>query len=172
MQKLHKLKDANDAAIKVCKGCIDFGKITKESYEAALALVTEYLAGLSPEMLRRVTSLQEGILLKSKFMPTIADYHALVQELEAKDNQFRPAHTSYRRFSSDPLEPKSEESKARIAQAVRDFKNHIIDDPVHGKLPPVQYLDGQGNTFKSTLDMDRLIASHDTAIANRKQRAA
>ena len=38
------------------------------------------------------------ILLKAKYLPTVSDFHALVKELEAKDNQFRP-HTSYRRFA-------------------------------------------------------------------------
>jgi hypothetical protein len=106
LHNLKRLKEASDAAKRVCKGCVDFGKTDEKTYQASLALVTEYLAGLAPEMLRRVTSLAEGILLKSKFMPTVADYHALVKELEAKDNQFKPAPTSYHRFKTTVTDDK------------------------------------------------------------------
>jgi hypothetical protein len=134
LPKLLRLKEANEAASKVCKGCVDFGKTSEETLAAALAIVAEYLAGLSPEMLGRVTSLQEGILLKSKFMPTVADYHALVQELEAKDRQFKPAHTSYRKLTKAREEPHDEASKKRIAGVVKSFKDSVMSDDQLGRL--------------------------------------
>ena len=131
LQQLERLKEANEAAIKVCKGCVDFGKTSKDSFEAALALVTEYLAGLSPEMMRRVTMLGEGILLKSKFIPTVADYHALVLELQAKDVQFKPAHTHYRRFDPDNfVDEKTPEQRREFIKNLR----------LHEQFPEGAYL--------------------------------
>lgn len=97
------MKEANQAANRVFKGTVDFERSTPE----LLALVTEYLATLTPEMMRRVTSLQEGILLRSKFLPTVADFHALVKELEENDNRFKRSHTHYQYFqpSCEPPPP-------------------------------------------------------------------
>lgn len=97
LHKLERLEVASEAAIKTFEACVDFGKTDTT---ALLATVSEYLAGLDPKMLERVTGLKEGILLKTKFLPTVADFHELVKELEAKDIQFKP-HTHYRYLEPD-----------------------------------------------------------------------
>lgn len=100
LHKLERLEVASEAAIKTFEACVDFGKTDTT---ALLATVSEYLAGLDQAMLERVTGLREGILLKTKFLPTVADFHALVKELEAKDNQFI-SHTHYHKLESFDVE--------------------------------------------------------------------
>jgi hypothetical protein len=101
LSELEHLKKANEAANRVFKASLDFHKSTPE----LLAVVTEYLASLSPEMLGRVTSVSEGIHLKTKFIPTVFDFHTLVMELEEKDNRFKRSHTHYQYFRPLPEHP-------------------------------------------------------------------
>jgi len=130
-----RLRDANEAANKVFKACVDFDKSTPEM----LAAVSEYLATLSPEMMRRVTTLREGILLKTKYLPTVADFHALVKELEAKDNQFKSAHTTYRRLSPDNFENEKTPEQRKAFIASLDLRKQFPDG-LHLRDQPVRVL--------------------------------
>lgn len=73
----------------------DFGKTTP----VQMAALVQYLDGLDPAMAERLLTLPDGIQTKTKFIPSIADLAALKAELEARDNQFRPAPTHYRKFT-------------------------------------------------------------------------
>jgi len=149
-----RLKEANEAANKVFKACVDFDKSTPE----LLAAVSEYLATLEPTMLRRVTTLKEGILLKTKFLPTVADFHALVKELEAKDTQFKP-HTHYKVLESyDVEQPPLERRK----QVVMDALGY---NPQDRKSKPMEA------EYAMPLDpkiVEAVTASYDAAMARKK----
>ena len=59
---------------------------------------------------------------------------------------------------------------ARVKAAVANFKNNIPPDTILAKAPKPKFIDHHGNDYKSDLDMDALIASHDAAIAGAHRR--
>ena len=147
LQKLERLEAASEAAIKTFEACVDFGKVDTD---ALLATVSEYLAGLDPTMLARVTGLKEGVLLKTKFLPTVADFHALVKELEAKDSQFRPAHTTWKRFDPDNFE--NEKTPEQRREFIRGLELHKhFPEGAHRK-PPVERVLYEGEPTERQLN--------------------
>lgn len=162
MLRLRKLSDANEAATRVAKACVDFGKIAQEVHQAQLAAVTEYLAKIPETMMRRLTTLDEGILLKSKFMPTVADYEALRRELEAKEREYQPSHTSYRRLTAaDKIEPDTPEDVQRRKDFIAGLDLHKqFPEGGHRRDKPdrVQWDDSLGPPTEQKLNPHRIKA--------------
>lgn len=59
---------------------------------------------------------------------------------------------------------------ARVKAAVAGFKNNIPPDPILAIMPRPKFTDRHGQEYKSDLDMDALIASHDAAMAGAHRR--
>ena len=59
---------------------------------------------------------------------------------------------------------------ARVKATVASFKNSIPADPILAKMPKPKFIDRHGNEYKSDLNMDALIASHDAAMAGAHRR--
>jgi hypothetical protein len=74
----------------------DYGKAPPE-YVVNLA---ESLSHLSEEDLAVVLHPINGVAARTKFLPTFADIAAVLQEHKNRQEQFKPAHTPYRRFES------------------------------------------------------------------------
>lgn len=63
-----------------------------------------------------------GVAARTKFLPTFADIAACLQEHKNRQEQFKPAHTTYRRLSDDPPGPWDEETDwERKAKVVKEL---------------------------------------------------
>ena len=86
---------ARKAAKKILGGYPDYGKAPPEY----IINFAEALSYLTPEELGAVTDPRDGVASRCQYLPTIADIHALLREQKEKAEQFRPAHTNYRRLN-------------------------------------------------------------------------
>jgi hypothetical protein len=98
----------------------DYGK---ESTEYAVGL-TETLSYLTEEELSWLTNPRDGLATVCKFLPTAADVHEFLRERRAKQEQFKPAHTTYRRLNdeSGPWDKETDyERKARVVKELLGY---------------------------------------------------
>jgi hypothetical protein len=113
------MKGAKEMAKRILSNYPDYGKASPE-YLLAFA---EYLAGLSFGELEIVINPRTGVAARCKFLPSIADIvdclKAEADRLEEernRKNQFKSAHTTYRRFDfdNDPPMPPPETRKEQV----------------------------------------------------------
>jgi hypothetical protein len=103
------------AAKKILSGFPDYGKAPPE-YVVNLA---ESLSYLNDEELAVVLHPLNGVLARTKFLPTFADIAAVLQDHKNRQEQFKPAHTQYKRLADErgPWDEETDwERKARVVQ--------------------------------------------------------
>jgi hypothetical protein len=62
-----------------------------------------------------------GVLARTKFLPTFADVAAVLQDHKNKQEQFKPAHTTYRRIEDERGPWDDETDTERKARVVREL---------------------------------------------------
>jgi hypothetical protein len=95
----------------------DYGK---ESTEYAVGL-TETLSYLTDEELAWIANPREGLATVCKFLPTAADVHDFLRAKRAKEAEYKPAHTAYRRLNEDSGPWEKETDYERKARVVREL---------------------------------------------------
>lgn len=75
---------------------------TERESPAYVRDMVEVLSELSPEEHGWLRDTREGLATRCKFLPTPADVFELIRERKAKAEQFKPAHTNYRRLNDEP----------------------------------------------------------------------
>lgn len=88
---------ARKAAKKILGAYPDYGKAPPEY----IVNFAESLSYLTAEEIAAVADPRNGVASRCQFLPTIADIHALLKERKEKADQFKPAHTNYRRLGED-----------------------------------------------------------------------
>lgn len=99
------------------RGRPDFGK---ESPDYAVGL-TETLSYLTDEELAWVTSPRDGLATVCKYLPTAADIHEFIRNKRAKLEEFKPAHTTYKRLTEERGPWDMEADYQRKARVVREL---------------------------------------------------
>lgn len=98
----------------------DYGKAPPE-YIVGFA---EALSYLSSDELAVVLHPKDGIATRCQYLPTIADIHAVLRDAKARQDQFKPAHTIYRRLNEDtgPWDQETDyERKARLVKELLGY---------------------------------------------------
>lgn len=98
----------------------DYGKAPPE-YVVNLA---ESLSYLSDEELSVVLHPINGVVARTKFLPTFADVSAVLLEHRAKQEQFKPAHTQYKRLTEErgPWDKETDyDRKARVVKELLGY---------------------------------------------------
>lgn len=98
----------------------DYGKAPPE-YVVNLA---ESLSYLSDEELAVVLHPLNGVAARTKFLPTFADISAVLVDHRAKQEQFKPAHTQYKRLTEEhgPWDEETDyERKARVVKELLGY---------------------------------------------------
>lgn len=113
------MKAAAEAVKAILRSRPDYGKEPPE-YTIGLA---ETLSYLTDDELRWIMHPREGLATVCKYLPTAADVHEFLRNREAKENQFKPALTSYSYLGPadaipDPRPPTLEERKAVVMRAL------------------------------------------------------
>jgi hypothetical protein len=112
-----------DAARRTTKRLIagfpDYGKAPPDY----LVALTECLVHLTPQEHAAVNDPRTGLATVCKYLPTPGDVHEFLRNREAKENQFKPAATSYSYLGPadaipDPRPPTLEERKAVVMRAL------------------------------------------------------
>ncbi len=86
--------------------------------------ITETLSYLTEEELAWISHPREGLATVCKFLPQPADIHEFLRERLAKAEQFRPAHTAYRKLNEDhgPWEAETDfERKKRVVEELLGY---------------------------------------------------
>lgn len=96
------------------RGRPDYGK---ESPEYAVGL-TDTLSYLTDEELAWITNPRDGLATVCKFLPTPADVHEFLRARREKAEQFKPAHTTWRKIEDDPNAPWNRETDAERKRRV------------------------------------------------------
>lgn len=161
-QSADRMDAGRKAAKKILSSFPDYGKAPPE-YVVNLA---ESLSYLSEAELEIVLHPVTGVLSRTKFLPTFADIMAVLNERRAVQEQFKPAHTTYRRLNDDhgPWDQETDyERKARVVkellgynpspkahmtEAKRVFTEPTAEDMANLRLktppaPPSRYLIAQ-----------------------------
>lgn len=117
----------------ILKGRVDRGT---EPADWTVA-ITETLSYLTDEELAWIAHPREGLATVCKFLPNAADIHEFLREKRAKAEQFRPAHTAYRKLNEDhgPWEAETDfERKKRVVQELLGY------DPMKQTKAPLRDL--------------------------------
>lgn len=105
-----------------------------------IAEMVECLAWLSREELSWLTHPRTGLHTTLKFLPTPADVHTFIRERREKADQFKPAHTSWRKIEDDPNAPWNRETDAeRKARVVKELLGYN-PSPSARKIEPKREL--------------------------------
>lgn len=108
------------AAKKILSSFPDYGKAPPE-YVVNLA---ESLSYLSDEELAVVLHPLNGVAARTKFLPTFADISAVLVDHRAKQEQFKPAPTTYKRLTAEqgPWDQETDfERKARVVKELLGY---------------------------------------------------
>jgi hypothetical protein len=105
------------AAKKILSGFPDYGKAPPE-YVVNLA---ESLSYLNDEELAVILHPINGVLARTKFLPTFADISAVLVDHRNRQEQFKPAHTQYKRLNEDNGPWDRETDYERKARVVREL---------------------------------------------------
>lgn len=130
-ERLQRLKDGAAAAKAILSRYPDYGKAPPEY----LAGFSEALACLDKADLEFLAHPLHGLSTRCRFLPTIADAHALLAERRAKAEQFRPVYSALHKVKPDaPDAPWNRETDfARKRRVVREYLGY---DPDDGRQPP------------------------------------
>ena len=86
--------------------------------------LAESLSYLNEEELAVILHPINGVIARTKFLPTFADISAVLVEHRAKQEQFKPAHTQYKRLTEEqgPWEKETDyERKARVVKELLGY---------------------------------------------------
>lgn len=86
--------------------------------------LAESLSYLNDEELAVVLHPINGVLARTKFLPTFADISAVLVDHRNKQEQFKPAHTQYKRLNEDsgPWDRETDyERKARVVKELLGY---------------------------------------------------
>jgi hypothetical protein len=117
-----------------------------------LVEMVESLSHLTDEELSWLTNPRDGLQTICKFLPTPADVHGFIRQKRAKAEEFKPAHTSYRRLADEPGPWDKETDAERKARVVREFLGYNPQDrgrPVKRDLVPPSAEDLANLTLKT-----------------------
>ncbi len=120
----------------ILKGRVDRGMETPEWTVA----ITETLSYLTDEELAWIAHPRDGLATVCKYLPQPADIHEFLREKRAKAEQFKPAHTAYRKLNEDhgPWEAETDfERKKRVVQELLGY------DPMKVTKAPLRDLVGK-----------------------------
>ena len=106
------------------RGRPDYGK---ESPDYAVGL-TETLSYLTDEELAWITNPRDGLATVCKFLPTAADVHEFIRNKRAKLDEFKPAHTNYRRLNDEKGPWDAETDFERKKRVVMECLGYNPDD--------------------------------------------
>jgi hypothetical protein len=126
------------AAKKMLSSYPDYGKAPPE-YVVNLA---ESLSYLNDEELAVVMHPVNGVVARTKFLPTFADIAAVLQDHKNRQEQFKPAHTQYKRLTeeSGPWDKETDyERKAKVVKELLGYNPSPKAQQVEGKrelVPP------------------------------------
>lgn len=127
---------ARMAAKRIMANYPDYGKAPPEY----LLSMTETMAALTEEEIVWLSDRREGLATVCKYLPTPADVHDFLKAKRAKAEQFRPAHTAYRKLNEDhgPWEAETDfERKKRVVQELLGY------DPMKVTKAPLRDLVGK-----------------------------
>ncbi len=99
-----------------------------------LAGMIETLAWLTDEERAWLTHPRDGLHTVCKFLPTAADVHEFLRNKRAKAEEFKPAHTPYKRLAEEPGPWDRETDAERKARVVRECLGYNPQD--RGKPQP------------------------------------
>ncbi len=119
-QSAERMEAGKRAAKKIISSFPDYGKAPPE-YVVNLA---ESLSYLSEVELAVVLHPLNGVAARCKFLPTFADISAVLVEHRAKQEQFAPAHTQYKRLTEarGPWDEETDyERKARVVKELLGY---------------------------------------------------
>jgi len=110
----------------------------KESSDYAVAM-TEALAHLTPEEHGWLTDPRDGLATVCKYLPTVADVHEFLRNKRAKQEQFKPAHTSWKRLGDEhgPWDLESDaDRKKRVVREALGYDPENRQAPAQRELVP------------------------------------
>lgn len=119
-QSVDRMEAGRRAAKKILSGFPDYGKAPPE-YVVNLA---ESLSYLNDEELAVVLHPINGVLARTKFLPTFADISAVLVDHRNKQEQFKPAPTQYKRLEAEsgPWDRETDyERKARVVKELLGY---------------------------------------------------
>jgi hypothetical protein len=108
------------AAKRIMANYPDYGKAPPEY----LLSMTETMAALTEEEIVWLSDRREGLATVCKYLPTPADIHDFLKAKRAKAEQFKPAHTHYRKLNEDhgPWEAETDfERKKRVVKELLGY---------------------------------------------------
>lgn len=115
-------------AARILSNYPDYGKAPPEY----LLTLSETLAGLTTSEIVWLCDANDGLATVCKYLPTTADIHEFLREKRAKAEQFKPAHTAYRKLNEDhgPWEAETDfERKKRVVKELLGY------DPMRPSAP-------------------------------------
>ena len=116
-QSADRMEAGRRAAKKILSGFPDYGKAPPE-YVVNLA---ESLSYLNDEELAVILHPINGVLARTKFLPTFADISAVLVDHRSRQEQFKPAHTQYKRLNEESGPWDRETDYERKARVVREL---------------------------------------------------
>lgn len=118
-----------------------------------LAEMVEVLAHLTDEEISWLTHPREGLHTVCKYLPTPADVHEFIRKKRAKADQFKPAPTSWHKFTDDPAAPWNRETdyelKKRVVRESLGYDPNNRETPVKRVLTPPCAADFESLTLKT-----------------------
>jgi hypothetical protein len=139
-QSAERMDAGRRAAKKVLSGFPDYGKAPPE-YVVNLA---ESLSYLSEDELAIVLHPLNGVAARTKFLPTFADITAALQDHRNKQEQFKPAHTTYRKLEDEPDEKTDWERRAQVVQELLGYnpmQRNVTAEPRSFEPPTAEDLE-------------------------------
>ena len=107
-------------AARILSNYPDYGKAPPEY----LLTLSETLAGLTTSEMVWLCDANDGLATVCKYLPTTADIHDFLRARRAKAEQFKPAHTAYRKLTEEhgPWEAKTDfERKKRVVKELLGY---------------------------------------------------
>jgi hypothetical protein len=136
-QSVERMEAGKRAAKKIISSFPDYGKAPPE-YVVNLA---ESLSYLNEEELAVILHPINGVIARTKFLPTFADISAVLVEHRAKQEQFKPAHTQYKRLTDEQGPWDRETDYERKARVVRELLGY-------NPSPKAQQMEGAKRTLE------------------------
>lgn len=139
-QSVERMEAGKRAAKKLISSFPDYGKAPPE-YVVNLA---ESLSYLNEEELAVVLHPLNGVVARTKFLPTFADISAVLVEHRNRQEQFKPAHTQYKRLTeeSGPWDKETDfERKARVVRELLGYNPSPAAQHLEAKrelVPPAE----------------------------------
>ncbi len=103
--------------------------------------LAESLSYLNEEELAVILHPINGVIARTKFLPTFADISAVLVEHRAKQEQFKPAHTQYKRLTDEQGPWDRETDYERKARVVRELLGY-------NPSPKAQQMEGAKRTLE------------------------